>query len=58
MWGVFRADAEDSYHVMPADNDGRVLNDHRCTIGCWCQPVADDQEPRLLIHFDAPLSLH
>lgn len=58
MWGVFCADDGDSYHVMPCDKQGSVLNDHRCDIYCWCKPLVDNSEPSLLIHFDAPLSLH
>lgn len=58
MWGVFRSDSDDSYHVMPTDRGGQALNGHRCDVHCWCNPAVDAGEPSLLIHFDAPLSLH
>jgi len=58
MWGVFRSDDGDSFHVMPCDNDGSVLNGHRCDAQCWCQPLVDGSEPSLLVHFDPPRSLH
>ena len=45
-WGVWRCD--DAVHVAPLA--GRR---HEMSMGCWCLPHLDPQEPGVVIHDEA-----
>lgn len=33
-------------HVMPTND----MREHRESADCWCRPVRDEEEPRVVIH--------
>jgi hypothetical protein len=36
----------DDIHVIPNDD----LREHESSALCWCAPVRDDDEPRVVVH--------
>jgi hypothetical protein len=56
LWGQWTERGDDgsivAVHVVPCDNDRRVLNKHEQSETCWCKPRRDDNEPRVIVHND------
>lgn len=36
----------DNWHVLPIGD----LREHEERLGCWCRPVRDEDEPRVIVH--------
>lgn len=59
-WGVFAAHHDpQEIHVMPCSEAGDALNEHRCSVECWCEPKRDPySDEQVFLHQDPECSLN
>lgn len=53
LWTIKWAEDDGlEWHVVPCDDEGRVIGGHRLRKNCQCGPRRDDEVPALIVHFD------
>lgn len=45
-WGLYGNHMTNDTHVVPIDD----LRPHELTIGCWCKPLRDEENPDIVAH--------
>lgn len=50
-WGIFENGmVKGQVHVIPCDDEGKILDPHEVYHPCPCQPYRDDRQSNMIIH--------